>query len=274
MPDKVKKLPELDVIHYLDVAQPRLLKKLLSNPTAFDVWIDVINTELEWGETQDLISLGYYNKVDPMLLAKATKAYVDRVVDDWTEGTTETSTNQMIASLPLFVEMSKYLPHVNPKEDYKIAFRGTDIPANTLIKFIKKNKKESDWKRVKVGAMPYMAYTGPKKHLFTYKPHNEVQSWSVSDKAASNFGSSILAVPIDKTFFFDPGFMNQYGFSWENETVHFGDEKMKVGLIVEYADYRTATLGVNRYNESNEEVTDTTTTIEVQDEDGTLTMPM
>ncbi len=282
MPNKVKKLPNLDVVNYVEVAQPRILKKLLTSRVAEQAWNDAIEDKLDYDESRDLKYLRDFNNVDPILLAKATKAYVDYVISEWTDGTTDWSTNQMIAAIPLFVEMSKYLPHVNPNESYNIAFRGTDIDDDVMFEFVSKNKNPSNWKKVKVSghSKPYVAYAGPKKNLFTYKPSNRVQSWSVTDRAAANFGNAILATPLDKTFFFDPAFMNQYGFQWENETVHFGNEKMKVAFIIDQPKFKEIMMDVEderkwlSSDSSIDEDSNSSQTIQITDEDGTLSMPM
>ncbi len=241
MPTK-SKLPGLEPIHYVDIVNPTMLKKWLSNTKTYDAWKDAVYTVTDLGEDQDTLEMlparpTTYDKVDPILLGKAIKEYVDLVLNDWTEDSTDDTAKVLVASLPLFVEMSKTLPHVNPSDEYKYAFRGTGISDKTLRQFIKNNQESGDWVQTDVEGRKYMAYKGPKKRMFNYKPHRQVQSWSTSEKAASNFGSHILATPIDLSFFFDPTFMNQYGFKWENETIHFGKEPMKVALLVNREDY-------------------------------------
>jgi hypothetical protein len=241
MPAK-KTLPNLESIHYLEVLNPTMMKKWLTNTAAYQPWKDAVymvaDNDKQEDQLMDLtIRPKYYENIDPIVLGKAVKEYVDTVLNDWTEDSTDESARQLVASLPLFVEMSKTLPHVNPSDKYKFAFRGTGISDKTLMQFIKNNQEPGDWVKTKIESRQYMAYKGPKKRMFNYKPHRMVQSWSTSEKAASNFGSQIIATPIDTTFFFDPEFMNQYGFKWENETVHFGKEPMKVALLVDKETY-------------------------------------
>jgi len=241
MPTK-KTLPGLEPIHYVDIVNPTMLKRWLSNTKSHSAWKDAVHTVTDLGDDQDTLEMlpakpTNYNKVDPILLGKAIKEYVDLVLNDWTEDSTDETAKVLVASLPLFVEMSKTLPHVNPSDEYKYAFRGTDLSDKMVKQFIKNNQNPGDWVQTNVGDRKYMAYKGPKKRMFTYKPHRQVQSWSTSDKAATGFGSHIIATPLDLSFFFDPSFMNQYGFRWENETIHFGKEPMKVALLVDVDDY-------------------------------------
>ena len=241
MPTK-SKLPGLEPIHYVDVANPTMMKKWLSNSNAHRAWEDAAETASD--NNKDVIQLQdltykptNYQKLDPILVGKAMKEYVDLVINDWTEDSNDDTAKVLVASLPLFVEMSKTLPHVNPSEEYKIAFRGTSVTDKTLNQFIKNNQKPGDWVQTSIGSQKYMAYKGPKKRMFNYKPHREAQSWSTSDKAASNFGTAVIATPLDRTFFFDPNFMNQYGHQWEDETIHFGKAPMKVLLLVDKEAY-------------------------------------
>ncbi len=241
MPTK-SKLPGLEPINYLEIVNPTMMKKWLTNTSAYQPWKDAVytvsNSDREEDQLMDLtIRPRYYENIDPIVLGKAVKEYVDIVLNDWTEDSTDESAKQLVASLPLFVEMSKTMPHVNPAEEYKYAFRGTGISDKTLKQFIKNNQKPGDWAQTSIEGRKYMAYKGPKKRMFNYKPHRQAQSWSTSEKAATNFGTHVLATPIDLTFFFDPKFMNQYGFQWENETIHFGKEPMKVALLVDRDEY-------------------------------------
>lgn len=241
------RLSKLEPIHYLDVVSTTLLKKWLSNTSTKPQWEDSIDNVIDVfddaAEKQKASLMGLikkpeeYKNIDPMLLGKVIKDYVDNVLDNWKANSDNVTAKVLAASLPLFIEMSKYLPHVNPSNEYKIAFRGTEISDNKAIKFLKANPDPKDWKRTVVGGKSYMAYIGPKKNQFMYTPHRMVQSWSVSDKAASEFGSSIVATPLDKSFFFDPAFLGQYDFKKEKETIHFGQEPMKVALLLNKSDY-------------------------------------
>jgi len=243
----IKKLPELKPINYVDIVNPQMLKSWLSKTPSRNLYNDMVWELSDDADANQLAKLEdlakkpqLYKEIDPITLGTVIKLYVDTLLSNWKEDSDDEAAKQMVASLPLFVEMSKIMPHVNPSEDYPYAFRGTEISDSKLNQFIQSHPNEKDWKKVKIGGKTYYSYVGPKRGQFQYKPHREAQSWSVTDKAASNFGSSIVAVPIDKTFFFDPGFMNQYGFTWENETVHFGKEPMKVALLVDDADYKNA----------------------------------
>ena len=275
MPAK-KTLPGLEPIHYVDVANPTMLKKWFSNTATHDTWIDAVHTVTDLGDDQNTLAMlpakpTNYDKVDPIVLGKAVKEYVDLVLNDWTEDSTDYTAKMLVASLPLFVEMSKTLPHVNPSDEYKVAFRGTDISDKMLKQFIKNNQGPGDWVQTSVEGNKYMAYKGPKKRMFTYKPHRQVQSWSTSEKAATGFGYHIIATPIDLTFFFDPTFMNQYGFTWENETIHFGKEPMRVALLVDKYAYDKIVEDMKYLKETS---TNLNETVEIQDKEGTLTLPL
>jgi hypothetical protein len=242
----VKKLPELKPVNYVDVVNPRMLTTWLSNKIAKDRWKEIV-LDMSTGTEEDNYRLTMlpknpklFKNIDPITLGTVIKDYVDQVLSEWKDDSDDTAAKTLVASLPLFIEMSKVMPHVNPSDDYTYAFRGTEVAEDKLNQFIRSHPFEKDWKKVKVGGKTYYSYVGPKRSQFTYKPHRDAQSWSVSDRAASNFGSTIVVVPIDKTFFFDPGFMGQYGYTWENETIHFGKEPMKVALLVDDADYDNA----------------------------------
>lgn len=258
MPKKiVKKLPKLDPVNYVDVVNPQMLKKWLSNRTAAMHW-DAAVWDISDEDAHQLAVLSdlakkpqTYTKVDPLLLGTAIKNYVDDALSSWTDDANDETARRLVASLPLFVEMSKSLPHVNPSDDYKYAYRGTSISEKQLSQFIKRNSNPKDWVKTKVDGVPHMAYKGPKSKLFTYKPHRPAQSWTVSDRSAAGFGNAMIATPLDNTFFFDPEFMNQYGYSRENETIHFGKEPMKVVLLIEESDYKE--LSVNKPREEDDE---------------------
>lgn len=242
MPSKIKKLPGLEPIHYVDVINPAMLKKWFANKTTHYAWADA--AEMATDDMKDVVQLqdiadkpASYKNVDPLLLARAIQHYVELVLGDWTENSADEKAKVLIDSLPLFVEMSKYLPHVNPADDYKSAYRGTSMDDVTLKKFIQSNSDESDWKKIQIGKESYLIYTGPKKKMFTYKPHRPVQSWTVDATVGAGFGNTLLGTPLDNSFFFDPAFMDQFGFQNEHETIHFGKEKMPVALMVEQEFY-------------------------------------
>ena len=235
-----KKLPGLQPINYVDIATPQLFKKWLSNPIAHKAWEDAVwevSDDMNVYDRLDYLQLNKkpqnLDKIDPLILGEAMKLYVDTLLGFWTQDSDDETAKRLVASLPLFVEMSKTMPHVNPAEDYKYAYRGTNFTNKEIKQFIENNSNDKNWARTKIGTQKYYTYVGPKSKLFTYKPHRPTQSWTVSEKSAAGFGSVVVATPIDKSFFFDPAFMNQYGYKWENETIHFGKEPMKVALLID-----------------------------------------
>lgn len=254
------------------VSNTQMLRTWLSKPIAKKIYTDAIFDALDIDVTPKERK-AYLNieknpdspEIDPIVVAEAVTYYLDDVMRDWKYSSDNESAAKMVASLPLFVEMSKYLPHVNPSDKYRYAFRGTRIPnVDQLVR----SSKTSDWKTTKILGLPFMVYAGAKKNQITYKPHRLVQSWSVSERGAIGFGNEILAVPLDDTFFFDPSFTGQFGYKHEKETLHFGKEPMKTALLVPKPDYLNYRAGrsenfIESINESEE----------IQDEEGTLTIP-
>jgi len=256
------------------ISNNRMILNWLSKPAAKKAFDDAVFETLSDYSTRDdrkpyldITNNPNNPAIDPIVLAEIVHEYLDTALSTWKSASTTETAALMVASLPLFVEMSKYLPHVNPKDKYDYAFRGTEFPRATIKKFVQ-SSKPSDWKSTKIGGYPFMVYNGPEKNKITYKPHRDVQSWSVSEKSARGFGSVIVTVPLDDTFFFDPSFMGRYGYEHEKETVHFGKEPMKTALLVpknEFIDYRVSMreISLESLNESQE----------VQDDEGTLTLP-
>jgi len=279
----IKKLPGLDPVHYIEIIKPATLKAWLSNKTAARLFDEVVWNEKSEIDDDDFMyleglpkNLKHYDKIDPISLARVVKRYVDVVLGNWKEASDDTTARELVASAPLFVEMSKVIPHVNPSEEYKYAFRGTELSENQLKSYLRAHPNKNDWRKVRIdGGGIYYSYVGKNKNKFTYKPHRDAQSWSVSDKAASNFGYQMIATPIDRSFFFDPGFMNSYGFSWEDETVHIGKEPMKVALLINDRDFTYySNSDYSKRDPLIKETNNLSESIEVQDEDGTLTIPL
>ena len=262
----------------LDVATPKVITRLLSDPIAKQAWKDAAfdsrYSGLSFEDENDMLRIAtnpkFAAQTNPMAIATVLVDYLDIVLSAWKSATDNYSSNLMKASLPLFVEMSKYLPHVNPSDTYQLAFRGTDLDERQLKKFIKNNNNPKDWQKVWIDGVGYMIYTGPKKNQFVYTPHREVQSWSVSKGAAGGFGSELIATPIDLSFFFDPKFLSNYGYPREKETVHFGKKPMKVALMIRYRDYLNFKndTGLRSWGESINE------SEQVSDEEGTLSIPL
>lgn len=273
-------MARLNPSYFLDFDLYKVTLKLLSKPESRSVWeqacSDVVD-DLRYGtgkkdrEEANLLDSAAWNsknlkKLDPLTLGKVLSFYVEDVLSNWTSQSTDGTADQMIQSLPLFIEMSKHIPGVNPADKYKAAFRGTEFNDTKLHSFIKRTKP-TDWKRVRLMGDPFMSYVGPLKNGFIYKPHRPVQSWSVSDKAAKGFGSTIVATAIDDSFFFDPKFTGTLGrYEHEKETVHFGKSPMKVALMVPKEDYDDLKSRA-RVDE------DTTGSNEIQDDEGTLIIP-
>ncbi len=256
----------------LEVATSKVIIKLLSNPTAKDVWEEAVaNTSLSDEDNNDMTRLlknpRFADQTNPEAIAKVLVQYLDVVMNEWKKESNTGTSRQMKASLPLFVEMSKYLPHINPSDTYNKAFRGTRL-SKQAREFVNKNRNPKDWKKVPIMGQIYMTYVGPKKNQFTYTPHRDVQSWSVSGDGAIGFGNEILVTPLDLSFFFDPEFLANYGYKHEEETIHFGKEPLKVALLIplpDYEDYR----GMSESYEENINESD-----QVSDEEGTLSIPM
>lgn len=262
----------------LDVATPKVITRLLSDPIAKKAWKDAAfdgskYSGLSFEDENDMLRIAtnprFASQTNPMAIATVLVDYLDIVLSAWKSATDNYSSNLMKASLPLFVEMSKYLPHVNPSDEYDMAFRGTDVESKAK-EFVRKNRNPKDWKKVWVDGMGFMVYTGPKKNQFIYTPHRDVQSWSVSKGAATGFGSELLATPIDLSFFFEPKFLGNYGYKHEKETIHFGKHPMKVALMIRYRDYLNykGESGLRSWEESINE------SEQVSDEEGTLSMPL
>lgn len=262
----------------LEIATPKVITKLLSNSVAKDLWLGATSsgTGMSFEDKNDMHRVAknpkFAAQTDPLALATTLKKYIDLVLANWKDTSNDTSTTEMKASLPLFVEMSKYLPHINPSDEYEMAFRGTSLGSNAQA-FIKRSSNAKEWKKVSIAGATYMVYVGPKKNQFTYKPHRDVQSWSVSKVAASNFGNYMIATPLDISFFFDPEFLSNYGYEHEEETIHFGKQPMKVALMVRYGEYLNH-ADINTYDESYEYDSPLTEDIQVADEEGTLSIPM
>ena len=270
---------ELRVEDIVEILTPQLLKTWLKNPMAKAMYEAactdqegiLLKVKKPWSEEE---SDAYYNVpknptnplIDPLELAEIVRQCIDDALTEWTGRADDGTAKQMIACLPLFLEMSKYLPQVNPSKEYKQAFRGSSLSMTKLMYFVRKTKV-NDWKPTTINGVTMMVYTGPAKNQFTYKPHRAVQSWSVSKDAAFNFGNAIIATPLDKTFFFDPEFMAQYGYDYEKETIHFGKQPMKVALLINKNDWMDFRAGKLTGNATLSEDT------EVQDEEGTLTIP-
>jgi len=269
------KLKDTDM---LEVATPKLITKLLSNSTAKDLWLIAAEnlTAIAYEDKNDIHRVAknpkFAAQTDPMALATTLKRYIDLVLANWKDTSNDNSTNEMKASLPLFVEMSKYLPHVNPSDKYDMAFRGTSLGSDARA-FVQRSSNAKEWKKVLIAGATYMVYVGPKKNQFTYKPHRDVQSWSVSKDAASEFGNYMIATPLDISFFFDPDFLSNYGYEHEKETIHFGKQPMKVALMVRYGEYLN-NANFNTYDESYDYDSPLTEDILVSDEEGTLSIPM
>jgi hypothetical protein len=257
------------------VSNTQMLRTWLSKPVAKEIYDDAIfdvllDIDVHFTRKEREVYLNIVKDpdnpgIDPIVLAKAIIQYLEIILHNWTSSSNTESAKQMVASLPLFVEMSKYLPHVNPSNKYQYAFRGTRIP--NIEQFVQSSNPK-DWKVTKIHGLPFMVYDGAKKNQITYKPHRMVQSWSVSKRGALGFGNEILVVPLDNTFFFDPSFTAQFGYEHEKETVHFGKEPMKTTLLVpkpDYLEYRESSK--SDWNESINE------SEEIQDEEGTLTIP-
>ena len=285
---KEAKLPKIDPIQFIDVVNPTMLKQWFSNAEARTMWLNAAdyyisnsNRSSRSKELEQLYKLpknvNKYQDIDPIVLGGTIKEYVDVLLKDWKQDSDNTTARQLVASLPLFVEMSKYLPHVNPSEEYTKAFRGTEMGSDEIKRFVQRYRDESDWKTVSLSGRTFYTYVGSKKNAFTYTPHRIAQSWSVSDKAASQFGSEIVATNLDRSFFFDPDFLAQYGYEWESETIHFGNDPMKVALLIHKDDYDTARArGTFFSSDEDEDLNEgnLTETVEVKDEDGTLSIPL
>lgn len=269
---KLKPEDLLDVI-----SNTQMLRTWLSKPVAKKIYddavFDVLDIDVDRKERKayiDIVKNPDNPLIDPIVLANIVTIYLEDVFHFWTNASDTESAAKMVASLPLFVEMSKYLPHVNPSDKYRYAFRGTRIPN---VEQIVRSSKTSDWKSTKIHGLPFMVYDGVKKNQITYKPHRPVQSWSVSERGALGFGNEILAVPLDDTFFFDPSFTGQFGYKHEKETLHFGKEPMKAALFVPKPDFLDYKVGRSRNFLDIFNIDSINESEEIQDDEGTLTIP-
>lgn len=234
--------------HYVDlVGKPNLLAKVLANKDAANAWHDAIEDEKKLSQ-KDIESLqsipnnpNLIKTMDPLLVAQGINSLITATFVSW-KVNSYFGAKVLAASAPIFVELSKTTPEINPSTEYKFAYRGTSLDEDELDRFIEKTKT-SDWKKVKIkragitlmtkGTAYYRLYTGPKGSQYLYKPHSNVQSWSVKAEVAACFGHHVLVAPLDKTFFFDPKFLGNYGPSAaEMETIHFGKQPMKVAILV------------------------------------------
>jgi len=237
-------------IVYYTTALP-VLDTLLANKDASRIISSAASSApygLSWKAQEPYMDIEYnpknLKKVDPEVAGKVIREAVRIVLDEWQDDSNDTTAKQMMDFAPLFVEMSKSIPGMNPTQ--KKAYRGTRINENKLRKFVKTTKR-NDWSVQIIGiGEPYMIYTGPKKNAFVYKPNREVQSWSVSEKSASRFGNAIVSTDLDDTFFFNPSFLHDItgGYKFEKETVHFGKYPMRVDLLISKEYWLEITDGV------------------------------
>lgn len=122
----------------------------------------------------------------------------------------------------------------------KPVFRGLENLSPKIQSWIKTTKRD-DWKPVmdkglKKTGRPYgnwFIYTGPTKKEFTYTPHRPAQSWTTDSKVAFGFGGgkAILAMPVDKDFYFSSKYTNKFGYG-ENEVIRLGTKSSKPKLIL------------------------------------------
>jgi len=122
----------------------------------------------------------------------------------------------------------------------KPVFRGLENLSPKIQSWIKTTKRQ-DWKPVtdkglKKTGRPYgewFVYTGPTTKQFTYTPHRPAQSWTTDSKVAFGFGGgkAILAMPVDKDFYFSSKYTNKFGYG-ENEVIRLGTKSSKPKLIL------------------------------------------
>jgi len=122
----------------------------------------------------------------------------------------------------------------------KPVFRGLEKLSPKIQSWIKTTKRQ-DWKPVtdrglKKTGRPYgewFVYTGPTTKQFTYTPHRPAQSWTTDSKVAFGFGGgkAILAMPVDKDFYFSSKYTNKFGYG-ENEVIRLGTKSSKPKLIL------------------------------------------
>lgn len=275
--------------HYLDiVGKPSLFAKVLSNKDVAQLWIASMD-EIKKVSPNDVSLLKKIPSnprlsitTDPLLVARGVAAYMEQMLILWKVQSRQ-SANALAATAPWFVELSKNTPEINPDTKYETAFRGTNIDEDELDSFLSKSKI-SDWKKVSQkqaklmlwtgNTVRYRMYVGPKSRQFTYKPYREVQSWTVKPNIAAAFGNHLIATPLDKTFFFDPAFMSNYGpNSTEMEVVHFGKEPMKVLLLVrdEFFPVDKMPDNDNRIRRVPFSLSEDT---QISDEEGTIQIPL
>ena len=122
----------------------------------------------------------------------------------------------------------------------KPVFRGLENLSPKIQSWIKSTKR-GDWKPITDKALKktgkyygeWFTYTGPTTKQFTYTPHRPAQSWTTSSKVAFGFGSknAILAMPVDKDFYFSSKYTNKFGYG-EDEVIRLGTKSSKPKLIL------------------------------------------
>lgn len=206
-------MTELNNIPYTKHVSEDALKKILNNPLVED-WV----SEIRVTDT---------NKVFGMVL--------HNILRQWVLESSTQSINELKLFIPVINKIIIAYPEIFELDSnkYKQVYRGTNMTESKLREFIELTNI-SKWIKIQVGAKYFYIYW-PK--TFTYKPHREMQSWSVNKNRASEFGECILVADSDSsTFIMNPDFMDimskAEGNSNEYETIHIG-KKLDVWLGVE-----------------------------------------
>lgn len=169
----------------------------------------------------------YPERVDQII-----RYFFDSVLHQWQGGYEKNEVSELIIKLlPFLNKLKSKSPFIQLDTNrYSVVYRGNQINGNKLASFMKRTDP-SDWRRVPIGENFYFIYTV--KH-FPYKPHRQLQSWTIKDEIADTFAkNSILATKANKTdFYFNPKFFKDSAFQNEAETIHYGTN-LKVILGIE-----------------------------------------
>lgn len=251
-------------VHYINAIKAGTVKSWLSNPTALKIYKELVSDYAKGNGWEKDLRAKYHNIVntaDPAILsseafARIVQAYVDYVMADWTQEATRESYKEILASYPLFIGLKGKVPGIAVNPQYKLAYRGLrEMSAKSLKSFIQATSK-IDWKQIKIAGTQYHQYVGPKKSLFTYKPHKPVQSWTATPYIASEFADSgvILATPVDNSFLLDPKFILKYGKQMdvgnEQELLRFNKNETKVTMLLHNDQYIKLSKGVMNVKEA------------------------
>ena len=226
--------------------------KRSSGISAYDSYKDKVITFKSKAEYDKAIRSG---DVEPIYKAKGSPANVSSVIKNgkkeaefydtiagWVGASGMSEAKKLVKMRKLLDMGKRKMPKIF-KPDVQVGkpvFRGLDNLSPKIQSWIKTTKRE-DWKPItdkelkKTGKYygEWFTYAGPTTKQFTYTPHRPAQSWTTSSKVAFGFGSenAILAMPVDKDFYFSSKYTNKFGYG-ENEVIRLGTKSSKPKLIL------------------------------------------